>query len=132
MTQMLKAVVAGMVGYMVLDGLWLGWLMKTFYRDELAPIARVSGASLSPIWPAAFLVYVLLGAGMALFVQPRATSVASALAYGALFGVVVYGVYDLTNYSTLRQWPLAVTLADLAWGAFASAVCAAAVRALES
>ena len=28
-----------------------------------------------------------------------------AAAYGALFGLVVYGVYDFTNYSTLRQWP---------------------------
>jgi uncharacterized membrane protein len=38
------------------------------------------------------------------------------------------GVYDFTNYSTLRQWPFVLALADLAWGAAASAACAAAVR----
>jgi uncharacterized membrane protein len=48
--------------------------------------------------------------------------------YGALFGLVVYGVYDFTNYSTLRQWPFVLTLADLARGTVASAACAAAVR----
>ena len=47
---------------------------------------------------------------------------------GALFGVVVYGVYDFTNYSTLRQWPFALTLVDVAWGAVASAAASVAVR----
>jgi len=41
---------------------------------------------------------------------------------------VVYGVYDFTNYSTLRQWPFVLTLADVGWGAVASAACAAVVR----
>jgi uncharacterized membrane protein len=45
-----------------------------------------------------------------------------------LFGLVVYGVYDFTNYSTLRQWPFVLTLADVAWGTVATAVCAAVVR----
>ena len=53
---------------------------------------------------------------------PRASTVSLAAAYGALFGLVVYGVYDFTNYSTLRQWPFVLTLADVAWGAAASAV----------
>jgi uncharacterized membrane protein len=40
----------------------------------------------------------------------------------------VYGVYDFTNYATLRDWPLALALADTAWGAVATAVCALLVR----
>jgi uncharacterized membrane protein len=106
----IKMAVLGAVAFMVLDGLWLGVLMKNFY------------------WPAAFVVYVLLGAGIALFVIPRAPSVPQAAAYGALFGLVVYGVYDFTNYSTLRQWPLALVFVDVSWGIVASAACAAAVR----
>ena len=46
----------------------------------------------------------------------------------ALFGLVVYGVYDFTNYSTLRQWPFVLTVADVAWGTVASAAAAAVVR----
>ena len=36
--------------------------------------------------------------------------------------------HDFTNYSTLRQWPFVLTLADVAWGAAASAVAAMVVR----
>jgi uncharacterized membrane protein len=120
----------GAVAYMVLDGVWLGLLMKNFYRAQLAPIARLADGGIAPNWPAAFVVYVLLGTGIAMFVIPRASTVPLAAAYGALFGLVVYGVYDFTNYSTLRQWPFVLTLADVAWGAMASAACGAIVRSV--
>ena len=124
----LKLAAIGAVAFMVLDGIWLGLLMKTFYRDQLAPIARMADGGIAPNWPAAVVVYALLGTGIALFVIPRAPTVSLAAAYGTLFGLVVYGVYDFTNYSTLRQWPFVLTLADVAWGAAASAACAAIVR----
>jgi uncharacterized membrane protein len=113
---------------MVLDGLWLGVLMKNFYRDQLAPIVRLADGGIAPNWPAAFVVYVLLGTGIALFVIPRASTVLLTAVYGALFGLVVYGVYDFTNYSTLRQYPLVLALVDVAWGVVASAAAASAVR----
>ena len=124
----LKLAAVGAAAFMVLDGVWLGLLMKNFYRAQLAPIVRLADGGIAPNWPAAFVVYLLLGAGIALFVIPRASTVASAAGFGALFGLVVYGVYDFTNYSTLRQWPFVLTLADTAWGALASAAAAAAVR----
>jgi uncharacterized membrane protein len=124
----IKLAAVGAVAFMVLDGVWLGLLMKNFYREQLAPIVRLVDGRIAPNWPAAFVVYVLLGAGIALFVVPRASTVSAAAAFGALFGLVVYGVYDFTNYSTLRQWPFVLTLADVAWGAVASAACSAAVR----
>ena len=106
----IKLAALGAVAFMVLDGVWLGLVMKNFYRDQLAPIVRLADG------------------GIALFVVPRASTVSSAAAFGALFGLIVYGVYDFTNYSTLRQWPFALTLADTAWGALASAAAAVAVR----
>jgi uncharacterized membrane protein len=118
----------GAVAFMVLDGVWLGLLMKTFYRDQLAPIVRLADGGIAPNWPAAFVVYMLLGTGIALFVIPRAPTVSLAAVSGALFGLVVSGVYDFTNNSTLRQWPFALTLVDVAWGAVASAAASVAVR----
>ena len=116
---------------MVLDGVWLGPLMKNFYRDQLARIVRLADGGIALNWPAAFVVYVLLGTGIALFVIPRAPTVPLAAAYGAVFGLVVYGVYDFTNYSTLRQWPFVLVMVDAAWGTVASAACAVAVRLLD-
>jgi uncharacterized membrane protein len=130
MGETLKLAAVGALAFMVLDGLWLGVLMKTFYRDQLAPIVRLANGGIAPNWPAALVVYVLLGVGIALFVIPRASTVWSAAGYGALFGLVVYGVYDFTNYSTLRQWPFVLTLADVAWGIVASAAAATAVRVI--
>ena len=128
MGQAIKLAAIGAVAFMVLDGVWLGLLMKHFYREQLAPIARFANGGIAPHWPTAFVVYALLGTGIALFVIPRAPTVPLAAAYGALFGLVVYGVYDFTNYSTLRQWPLVLTFADVAWGIVASAACAVVLR----
>src|SRR4051812_32977950 len=126
----IRMAAAGAVAFMVLDGIWLGVLMKNFYRDQLAPIVRLANGAIAPNWPAAIVVYVLLGTGIALFVMPRAQTMPAAAGYGALFGLVVYGVYDFTNYATLRQWPFVLTLADVAWGAAASALAAVAVRSV--
>ena len=128
MAHTLKLAAVGAVVFMVLDGVWLGLLMKNFYREQLAPIVRLADGGIAPNWPAAFVVYVMLGIGIAVFVIPRAPTVPLAAAYGALFGLVVYGVYDFTNYSTLRQWPFVLTLADAAWGTAATAAAAAVVR----
>src|SRR4051812_42187065 len=131
MGQTLKLAALGAVVFMVLDAVWLGVVMKDFYRTQLAPVVRLADGAIAPNWPAAVAVYVLLGTGIALFVVPRAPTLPLAAAYGALFGLVVYGVYDFTNYSTLRQWPLTLALADLSWGAVASAACAVAVRIVD-
>lgn len=120
----------GMLGFMVLDGLWLGLIMKAFYRDQLRPIARMSEGGMAPNWPAALVVYVLLGLGIAVFAMPRATNLASAAVFGAVLGLVVYGVYDFTNFATLRQWPLAIVVVDVAWGTVACAACTAATWTL--
>jgi uncharacterized membrane protein len=129
MPDTLKAILAGIAGFIVLDGIWLGVVMSGFYKEQLAPIARLSSSgAFAPDWTAAGLVYVLLGAGVALFAAPRADSVLTAAAAGALFGLVVYGVYDLTNFATLKAWPMAVVVADICWGMAASAACTVAAH----
>ena len=125
---MIKVALAAFVGFIVLDGIWLGLLMKNFYRDELSSIARIENGGFAPVWPAAFLVYVLLAVGVAIFVVPGASGPGSAGARGALLGLVIYGVYDLTSYSTLARYPLTVAIVDICWGIVATASCSFAVR----
>lgn len=127
MTEMLKASLAAFATFVVLDGLWLGVVMKNFYRLQLAPIARMADGGMAPVWSVAWIIYLLLGIGVGVFVVPRAASPLGAAAFGAVLGLVVYGVYDLTNYSTLAQWPAAVTIVDILWGTSATAAAAALV-----
>ncbi len=51
-----------------------------------------------------------------------------ALLVGAAFGFFAYATYDLTNLATLKDWPVGITLIDIGWGVFVSAVSAAAGR----
>jgi len=78
---------------------------------------------------AAAAFYVLYLAGLVVLVVLPATGASDALLRGALFGLVAYATYDLTNQATLRDWPWIVTLADLAWGTFVTAVASVAAYA---
>ena len=46
----------------------------------------------------------------------------TALIYGALFGFFAYLTYDMTNYATLKDYPLSVVLVDTAWGTFITSI----------
>lgn len=104
---------------LLFDLLWLGVVMKSFYSQELLEMARRRGAALAPRWAAAVLVYLLIPGGLVLFVRPLlgASSTAwQAFGWGAAFGLVLYGVYDLTNLAVLEKWTVRLTIADIAWG----------------
>lgn len=100
--------------FFLIDMVWLGLVAKNFYRRRL-------GEMLSPKvnWAAAVLFYLLFIAGLLVFVILPALSRGGALQAlwrGAFFGLIAYATYDLSNLATLRNWPLAVTAVDLAWG----------------
>jgi len=104
--------------FFIIDLIWLGLVAKGFYRKHLA-------AFLSPQvnWTAAIVFYLLYIVGILIFAVLPALerrSQGRALLLGALFGLFCYATYDLTNLATLKNWPLLVTLADLAWGAVLS------------
>jgi uncharacterized membrane protein len=99
-----------------MDGLWPGLVMKDFYRQSLAPIARMADGGLDPIWPIAALVYPVIAAGIAVLVLPRGSTPLGTAAYGVFFGLVSFAVYDLTNHATLREWRTVMTVVDIALG----------------
>lgn len=108
--------IATLLVFLAADALWLGVLMGPTYAGWLGPM-MLAQPRLAPA--AAF--YVLIGIGLLVFaVLPglRSSSVSLTARLAALLGLLAYGTYDLTNYATLRDWPLALTLIDLAWGTF--------------
>lgn len=123
---MLKQMAAGLLTWFALDYLWFGLLMNGFYKTQMGSLARKSGDAFAPIWTPALLLYVLVVFGIAVFVLPRAAggTIWQVAGWGALFGLIGFGVYDLTNYATINNWPLALTVVDMAWGAFVCATVA--------
>jgi uncharacterized membrane protein len=115
----LKVYLACIAGFLLLDMVWLSVVAQGFYQRQLGFLlsARVN-------WPAAICFYLLFVAGVLVFaVLPGldAHSWRRAALLGAFLGLVAYGAYDLTNLATVRNWPLLVTLVDLAWGAVLTA-----------
>ena len=100
--------------FFAIDMVWLGFVARGFYRDNL-------GALLSPDvnWTAAVGFYLIYIAGILIFAVAPALDRGSflrALFMGGLFGFFTYATYDLTNLATLKGWPLKVALVDMAWG----------------
>ena len=56
----------------------------------------------------------------------KSGSPAAVIGSGALFGAIAYATYDLTNYATLRNWTLQLTVLDIVYGTVATAAAAVA------
>jgi uncharacterized membrane protein len=111
------AYATALASLLVLDGLWLGVIARTFYKTRLGDLLLDK-----PNFAVAALFYLVHAAGIVVFAIPQATGWTTALLFGALFGFFVYAAYDLTNLATLRGWPASVAVIDLAWGSAATAV----------
>jgi uncharacterized membrane protein len=123
--KLLLPTLAIVVTMIALDILWIGLLARPLYDKGIGHLMAEQ-----PNFLAALAFYLLYAIGlMAFVVLPRATGGwRSAAAWGALFGFIAYMTYDLTNLATLRDWPLALTFIDMAWGAAATALAATAGR----
>lgn len=101
--------------FFAIDMVWLGLVAKNFYKNQIGFLMKPDIN-----WMAAILFYLLFIVGLVLFVIAPAVEKGSwiqALLFGAFFGFITYATYDLTNLATLKDWPLLVTIVDLAWGA---------------
>ncbi len=105
-----------LVVFLAIDMIWLLVLAKKFYSEQLGYLMAKN-----PNLIAALVFYVLFVAALLFFVIHPALSSGSgqyALFAGMFFGLVTYGTYDLTNLATIKDWPVLITLVDLAWGSF--------------
>lgn len=123
MPEFLRNFLVTFAAFIVIDLVWLVFIAKNLYQKYL-------GYLMSPTvnWPAALLFYVLFIIGIVFFVVNPALEKADiryALMAGALFGLVTYATYDLTNLATLKDWPVTITIIDLIWGTTLSALTSA-------
>lgn len=108
--------------FFAIDMVWLGVIAKNLY-------AKYLGYLMSPNinWLAAIIFYLLFIVGLVVFViSPglASGSLVKTAGLAALFGLVTYATYDLTNLATIRDWPILITIIDLIWGATLSTLVA--------
>jgi len=105
--------------FFAIDMVWLGLIAKSFYQSQIGYLMKAT-----PNWTAAIIFYLLFIVGLVVFVVAPSLAKQSwsqALLLGALFGLICYATYDLTNLSTIKNWPILVTVVDLIWGTVLSA-----------
>ncbi len=113
--------VSTLVIFLAMDTVWISMVALPNFRAAFGPdllFRPVPGV----------LFYLLYLVGILFFIVRPALQTGgwtTALAYGALFGFVAYGTYDLTNYATLRPWSLGLAASDMVWGAVVTGVASA-------
>lgn len=113
----LAAYAVALVVMGALDAIWLGWLAKSFYQQQLGALmsdsVRIVPAAIYYVGFPLVIVYLAL--------MPS-TSLGEALRRSAVLGLAAFGVYDLTNLATLRGYTVLMTVVDMAWGTLATAL----------
>ena len=123
----LYALFAVAVLLVALDALWLKFVMGAIFKSELGEMALEK-----PRMAAAAMFYLLYSVGLIVFVIAQSGTIPwpRTLLMGALFGLVAYGTYDLTNMATLRAWSWKLVAIDVAWGSFVTMLSVAPARAI--
>lgn len=124
----LTAYATSLVSFLALDAVWLSIMTPRVYRPAMSHLMG-DGFNI----PAAVVFYLLYAVGMVVLAVMPAGKGSQALFAGAMFGLVAYGTYDLTNQATLRDWPTYLTVADMTWGTIATGIaCTVAFYVLNA
>lgn len=120
---MIKAYIATIVTFLVIDAVWIAFFVRSYYESQVGSLMRDT-----PNWVAALIFYLAYAFAVVVFaVRPAIASerIVDALWLGALLGAIAYGTFTITNYAVLKDWTVGLVVSDIAWGTFLTAVVAA-------
>ena len=98
----------------VIDSIYLQIIKNYFTRQ----IQIVQGETIVINLLGLVLCYIFLISGINYFIIAPNRPVSDAF----LLGLVIYGVYETTNYSLFKKWSFLTVLMDTLWGAILFAV----------
>jgi uncharacterized membrane protein len=94
---------------LTLDSIYL-YTIKDYFIGQIIQIQKVN---IQPKYMGAVFCYLFLVFGLYYFIIEENRPLMDAF----LFGLVIYGVYETTNYAILKKWKWETVLMDTAWGA---------------
>ena len=103
---------------LVLDVLWVTLYMRNAYKKQ---VQDIQGTEMNSRLYLGFIAYFLMVVGLNMFVLPnirKGHELVDSLKYGATFGLVVYGIYDMTAGAVFKNWDLKLATVDIIWGSF--------------
>ena len=94
--------------FITIDFIYLN-VIKDYFDNQ---IKIVQGSPIKINYLGAALCYILLIVGINYFIIKPRKSVSDAF----LLGIVIYGVYETTNYALLKNWSILTVIIDTLWG----------------
>jgi len=94
--------------FVVTDFIYLN-LVKDFFGKQ---IKSVQGSEIKVNFLGALVCYIFLIIGINYFIIKPRKSVQDAF----LLGLVIYGVYETTNYALFKNWSIFTVIIDTLWG----------------
>ena len=84
-------------------------VMKGYFDNQ---IKSIQGSPIKMNYLGAAICYILLIVGINYFIIKPRKSVSDAF----LLGIIIYGVYETTNYALLKDWSFLTVIIDTLWG----------------
>ena len=100
--------------FIAIDMIYLN-LMKNYFSKQ---VQSVQGSPIKMRVLGAAICYIFLIIGLNYFIIKPNRSVSDAF----LLGIVIYGVYETTNYALLSKWSMLTVILDTLWGGVLFAV----------
>jgi uncharacterized membrane protein len=120
MPEILLAYLSALCLFLALDILWIRVIAQNFYRRTIGHLLRDNVKMLPAL--IFYVCYVAILFYLVITAHSAENGIVHVAIGGALFGIIGYGTYDITNYALIKGWPLSVTIIDLIWGAFVTSV----------
>ena len=108
MIKAVREIIISTLSLLVLDACYL-FIMKKTFSDQVVNIQRVV-MQLKP--EGAVICYLFIVAGLNYFIISKNRTPLDAF----FLGLVIYGVYESTNYAIFKNWSATVGLIDTLWG----------------
>ncbi len=105
--------------FIVLDLIWLSVVARTIYFKQMGYLAVIENERIIFNLPVGLSVQAIIALGLSVFISLGLlveNNLATSLCVGAFSGFVMYCTYDLTNLSFVRDYPVPITIIDIAWG----------------
>ncbi len=115
-TNTIITIIAIFITLLILDFLWLGIITKNFIISEFGSLIKVENNSIQINLLAGILTWLIIAIGVFIFAVNPSPTIQKALIMGAIFGFILYSVYDLTNLSFIKNYPINFIFVDIAWG----------------
>lgn len=122
--KLLTHILLTMIIFIIMDIIWFSVSISLIYQPKFAEIQNNNFDMIDKIHGGLF-AWFLLALGIHIFVLKISINIKNAILYGLLYGLIIYGVYNGTNYTTFKNYNLDIFIPDLLWGCFVCSLVSA-------